>query len=104
MLEVNDKNFEEKVEKTKGVTVVDFWAKWCGPCRMLSPIIEELSSEMKDKATICKCNIDENSEAPAKYGVRSIPTLIVIKDGKLVDTRTGAASKNVIKEWIEKNI
>lgn len=98
---VNDENFESEVLKADGPVVVDFWAEWCGPCKTLSPIIDELATEMKDKVKIVKVNIDEAPDAPSKYGVRGIPTLIIFKDGEIVDTRVGGMPKSQLAEWIE---
>ncbi len=103
-IEVNDNNFEEKVINSKSLVLVDFWAPWCGPCRQLSPIIDEIAKEGKGKFEVVKCNIDENPEAPSKYGVRSIPTLMIFKGGKLKDTKIGALPKSALNDWIKNNI
>jgi thioredoxin 1 len=87
-------------EIQEGVALVDFWAPWCGPCRMLSPVIEELAEEFDGKAFICKVNTDEEQDLAMKFGVRSIPTLIVLKDGEVVDTLVGVQSKEVLSEKI----
>jgi thioredoxin 1 len=102
--EVNSSNFENNVLKAEKPVLVDFWAEWCGPCRMLLPIISELATEMEAKIDIYKCNIDEDQELATKYNVKSIPTLIIFQEGKIVNVRTGAGSKTAIKEWIENNI
>jgi thioredoxin 1 len=93
-LEVNDGNFEEVVIKSGKPVVVDFWAEWCGPCRMIAPIMEELSAEYAGKAVITKCDVDSNPAVAAKYGIRNIPTVLFFKDGKIADKQVGAVPKN----------
>ncbi|MDO4695665.1 thioredoxin [Porphyromonas sp.] len=95
-----DANFKTEVESGKPV-VVDFWAEWCGPCRMVTPIIEELAAEYEGKVVIGKMNVDENSDTPAEFSVRNIPTILFIKDGKVVDKHVGAATKAVLKEKVD---
>ena len=94
-IEINDTNFEELVEKSDKPVMVDFWAAWCGPCRMVAPIIEELANEYAGKAIIGKVDVDTNAEIAAKYGIRNIPTVLFIKGGEVVDKQIGAASKQV---------
>ncbi len=101
--EIKDSDFEAVVGSSKAV-LVDFWAEWCGPCRMLGPILEELAKEMGDKIDIVKMNIDENPEAPSSLGIRSIPTMMIFRDGKQLSVKIGALPKNSIKEWIESSI
>ena len=102
VLNVDDSDFDEKVLNNKKIVLCDFWAEWCGPCKQISPILEELSEELqKDKITIVKVNIDDNPETPSKYGVMSIPTLLLFKEGKLVSTQVGLQQKNELKSWIE---
>lgn len=98
---VNDDAFESEVLKSDKPVVVDFWAEWCGPCKVLSPIIDELALELGEKVKVVKVNIDESPEAPTKYGVRGIPTLMIFKNGQLVDTRVGSMPKSQLAEWIE---
>ena len=93
---LTDKNFDAEVTKHR-LIVVDFWAPWCGPCRMVGPIIEELAAEYAGKVAFGKLNVDENAMVPSSFGVRGIPTLIVFKDGKIVDTLVGACSKSHIE-------
>jgi len=94
--ELTSENFEATVNS--GVSLVDFWAPWCGPCRMIAPVIEELANDFDGKANICKINTDEQQELASKFGVRSIPTILFIKDGKVVDTMIGAASKQAFAD------
>ncbi len=103
-IKVTDASFEAEVLKSATPVVVDFWAEWCGPCKMIGPHLEEIAKELGPRAKIVKVNIDENPDAPSKYGVRSIPTLMVFKDGKLASTQVGAGPKNALKNWIESAI
>ena len=101
---VTDENFETEVVKSGKPTLVDFWAEWCGPCKMIGPILEELSGEMSDKVIIAKHNIDEEPNTPTKYGIRGIPTMLLFKENELKATKVGASTKSDIKSWIEQNI
>jgi len=98
-VELNNSNFESTINE--GVTLVDFWAPWCGPCRMIAPIIEELAEDFEGKATIAKVNTDEEQDIAIKFGIRSIPTLLFFKDGKVVDQMIGAAGKAVIADKLD---
>jgi len=102
--EITDATFESDVLQSNKTVLLDFWAPWCGPCRQLLPIIDEISEEMKDKIQVMKCNVDENTRTPAKYGVRGIPALMIFKGGQVVANRTGATSKAVLTQWIEENL
>ena len=97
---VSDDEFEGSVLGNSGPVLVDFWAEWCGPCKQLSPVLDELAKEMEGKVTVAKVNIDQNPEAPQKYGVRGIPTLILFKDGKPVATKVGSLPKGQLVEWL----
>ncbi|MEM7058654.1 MAG: thioredoxin TrxA [Pseudomonadota bacterium] len=101
---VTDDSFETDVLKADRPVVVDFWAEWCGPCKQIGPALEELASEMGEKVTIAKVNIDDNPNAPSQYGVRGIPTLLLFKDGEVVDTKVGAAPKRALEDWINGSI
>ena len=103
-LEITDSNFEETVLKSDKPVMVDFWAAWCGPCRMVGPIIDELSKEYEGKAIIGKVDIDSNQQYAAQFGVRNIPTVLVFKDGELVDRKVGVSSKNDYAQAIDKLI
>ncbi len=102
--EFTDANFSSEVLEKNGVAVVDFWAEWCGPCRMITPIIEELSNDYDGKALIGKLNVDHNPEVAMKYGVRSIPTILIMKDGEIVDKQVGATSKAALEEKINAHL
>lgn len=98
---VTDSTFGREVLGASKPVLVDFWAEWCGPCRMIAPALEELSEELGDRVTILKLNIDENPDAPSKYGVRGIPTMILFKDGQPAATKVGAEPKSRIQGWLE---
>ncbi|MBK43009.1 MAG: thioredoxin [Flavobacteriaceae bacterium] len=100
-IEISDSNFEETVLKSDKPVMVDFWAAWCGPCRMVGPIIDELSNEYADKAVIGKVDVDKNQEYAAKYGVRNIPTVLVFKNGEVVKRQVGVATKETYAEAID---
>jgi thioredoxin 1 len=102
--EFTDTNFNEAAIEKGGVAVVDFWAEWCGPCRMIAPIIEELSKEYEGKVVIGKVNVDDNPEVSMKYGIRSIPTVLILKDGQVVDKQVGVTSKQVLTNKIEAHL
>ncbi len=99
--EVTDATFEQEVLKHEGVVLVDFWAPWCAPCRRLAPIIDELAETYAGRAKIVKCNVDENPITPGKYGIQGIPTLLLFKDGELLDTMVGAAPKEVLTQKLD---
>ena len=100
---ITDENFETEVLKSSKLTLVDFWAEWCGPCKQVSPILEEIASDSDFKITIAKVNIDENPRTPTNYGVRSIPTLMLFSNGELKDTKVGALPRQELKDWIKEN-
>lgn len=98
---ITDDNFESEVLKSDTPVLVDFWAEWCGPCKALTPIIDELGTEMGDSIKIVKVNIEDAPETPSKYGIRGVPTLMIFKGGEIVDTRVGGLPKDQLKQWIE---
>lgn len=99
---VTDKSFQKEVLESPTLTVVDFWAPWCGPCRMLEPVLEELAREYAGRLRVAKVNVDENSETPYTYGVQAVPTLVFFSGGKVVDKQTGVLSKPALKARIDK--
>ena len=101
---VTDASFTTDVIEASGPVLVDFWAEWCGPCKMIGPSLEELSDELGERVTIAKINIDENPDSPGKYGVRGIPTMILFKNGQPAATKVGAAPKSQLKSWLESEL
>lgn len=102
LLNVTDQDFEEQILQSDVPALVDFWAAWCGPCRTVGPVVEELAGEYVGKVKIAKLNVDDNKQIPTKYGVRGIPTLMLFKDGQVVDQIVGAVPKSRIKEILDK--
>ncbi len=98
---VSDDSFDTDVLKAEGAILVDFWAEWCGPCKMISPALEEIANEMDGRVQIAKMNIDDNPMTPQKYGVRGIPTLMLFRDGQVAATKVGAMAKNQLQQWVE---
>lgn len=101
---ITDESFEQDVLKADGPVLVDFWAEWCGPCKMIGPALEEISDELGEKVTIAKLNIDDSPDTPGKYGVRGIPTMILFHNGAPVETKVGAAPKSQLKSWLEESL
>jgi thioredoxin 1 len=104
VLHVTDQDFDERVVKGKGLILVDFWAEWCGPCRMVAPILEELAVEYEGQITVTKLNVDENRETAARFGIRSIPTILFFKDGIQVEQVIGALPKSAIKAKVQQRL
>ena len=100
----NDKSFHNDISTNDLPVVVDFGAEWCGPCKVLDPILEEIAEENKDKVKILKMNIDENPMTPQKYGIRGIPTIMIFKKGELIDTKVGSLPKTALESWIQSNL
>ena len=103
-LEINDANFQTLVKNSEKPVLVDFWAPWCGPCRTIAPIIDELHSEMEGKAVVGKVNVDENNEIPVEYGIRNIPTLLIFKNGEVVDKVVGVVPKKQLIQKLEVHV
>ena len=103
-IEINDASFKSEVTDSAIPVLVDFWAPWCGPCKMIAPVLEEIASEYDGKVKVVKINIDENQTTPSNYGVRSIPTLILFKDGQEVEKIIGAQSKENLKQMVDKSL
>ncbi len=104
IVQLSDESFESDVIKAEGPVLVDFWAEWCGPCKMIAPILDEIAEEYEGKLTIGKLNIDNNSATPPKFGIRGIPTLLLFKDGAVAATKVGALSKSQLKEFLDANV
>lgn len=98
---VSDSSFETEVLKASGPVLVDYWAEWCGPCKMVAPILDEIANEYGERLTIVKLNVDENQATPAKYGIRGIPTLMLFKNGAIAATKVGAASKSQLTSFLD---
>ncbi len=103
-IKTNDENFNTDISSHSVPVVVDFGADWCGPCKQLDPILEEIATENTDKLKVYKLNIDENPMTPQKFGVRGIPTIMIFKDGKLIDTKVGSLPKSALENWIKSNL
>ena len=101
---VTDATFEAEVLKAQGPVLVDYWAEWCGPCKMIAPVLDDIATTYEGKLTIAKLNIDDNQETPAKHGVRGIPTLMLFKDGDVAATKVGALSKSQLQAFLDANI
>ncbi len=104
ILHLNDDDFEDKVLKAGGPVLVDYWAEWCGPCKMIAPVLEEIASDYDGKLTVAKINIDDNPSTPQRYGVRGIPTLMLFKNGEVVATKVGALSKSQLAAFLDSNL
>ena len=104
ILHTSDEGFDTDVLKSDKPVLVDYWAEWCGPCKMIAPILEEVASEYGEKIKVCKMNIDENQETPPRYGIRGIPTLILFKNGEVEATKVGALSKTQLQSFLDDNI
>ncbi len=101
IVHTSDASFEKDVLQTQGPVLVDFWAEWCGPCKMIAPVLEQVADEYDSKVRVCKLNIDENQESAPKFGVRGIPTLILFRDGEVIGTKVGALSKAQLTQFID---
>ena len=104
ILYLTDDTFEAEVINSSNLVLVDYWAEWCGPCKMIAPILEEIASEYNGKVTVAKLNIDENPQTPPRYGIRGIPTLMLFKDGNVEATKVGALSKSQLTAFLDSNI
>ena len=104
ILHLTEDTFDETIKNAKGPVLVDFWAAWCGPCKTIAPYLDQIAGEMEGTATVAKVNVDENGDLSARFGVRSIPTLLVFKDGRVVDQTVGALPKELIKSFVAKHV
>jgi len=101
---ISDATFEQDVVKADGAVLIDYWAEWCGPCKMIAPVLEEISKEYDGRLQIAKMNVDENQETPAKFGIRGIPTLMLFKNGAVVATKVGALSKSQLTAFLDSHL
>jgi len=104
ILNLTDENFDDQIQKLDGPVIVDFWAAWCAPCKVIAPVLEEIAEEMAGKATVAKVDVDQHSDVAHRFGIRSIPTLMIFKGGKIVDQWVGTAPKQQIRTLIEKHL
>ncbi|QEQ98108.1 thioredoxin TrxA [Neptunomonas concharum] len=104
IVNVTDASFDEDVLKAEGAVLVDYWAEWCGPCKMIAPVLEEIAKDYEGRLKVCKLNIDENSDTPPKFGIRGIPTLMLFKGGNVEATKVGALSKSQLAAFIDSNL
>lgn len=104
IVQLTDDSFEADVLSASGLVLVDFWAEWCGPCKMIAPLLNDVAEEYADKVVVGKLNIDQNDGTPPKYGIRGIPTLLLFKDGAVIDTKVGALSKTQLKEFLDNHL
>jgi thioredoxin 1 len=104
IVNVTDASFEEEVLKAERAVLVDYWAEWCGPCKMIAPVLEEIAKDYEGKLKVCKLNIDENNETPPKFGIRGIPTLMLFKGGNVEATKVGALSKSQLAAFVDANL
>jgi thioredoxin 1 len=104
IVQLTDDSFEADVLSASGLVLVDFWAEWCGPCKMIAPLLNDIAEEFDGQVTVAKLNIDQNDATPPKYGIRGIPTLLLFKDGAVVDTKVGALSKTQLTEFLNNNL
>lgn len=103
-VKVTDGSFEQEVLKSNVPVLVDFWAEWCGPCKMVAPLMDQLADEYSDRLKVVKVNVDENQEAPARYGVRGIPTLLLFRDGEILASKVGALSKTHLQQFVDQHV
>jgi thioredoxin 1 len=104
IVHLTDDSFDETIKNAEGPVLVDFWAAWCGPCKMIAPYLDQIAGDFAGRATVAKVNVDENGDLSARFGIRSIPTLVVFKDGRVVDQTTGALPKDLIRSLLQKHI